>query len=153
MTTKDLGGLKIGEYRAGEFEDVVKVFQESYSRTYPHFDKRLLRTERFRDILENHVIPNSSVRTAKCGEKVVGFLALSENFIDQLYVLEEFRNRGLGSFWIGEAKRIFPDHLELYTFECNERAIAFYQRHGFDIIERGIAPDEKLPDVKMRWEG
>jgi GNAT superfamily N-acetyltransferase len=102
--------------------------------------------------LREYTLPNSQVWAAKTGGEIISFVVLGQNFIDQLYVRESFQNKGLGGFWIKHVKTIYPDFLELYTFASNEKAIAFYEKHGFKITERGIAPDEKMPDVKMRWE-
>ncbi len=152
MMTDEFKGLRINKYSETDFGSLAELFRKVYVQTYPHFDQKFHETERFFLILREHILQNSYVWTAKFDGKVVGFLALEENFIDQLYVLEEFQNKGLGSFWIAESKKIYPDFLELYTFACNEKAIRFYEKHGFTIIEKGIAPDEKIPDVKMRWE-
>ncbi len=104
------------------------------------------------EILREYTLPDSQFWTAKKNGKIVGFVDLKQNFIDKLYIHENFQGNGLGGFWIEQAKRLYPEFLELYTFASNEKAIAFYEKHGFKIIERGIAPDEKMPDVKMRWE-
>ena len=144
--------FEIAQYKAEDFEAVAEIFRDVYVKTYPHFDPKFLEAERFRTILREYTLPNSQIWAAKTGGGIVGFVALAKNFIDQLYVREDFQNKGLGGFWVEQAKLIYPDFLELYTFASNKKAIAFYEKHGFKIIERGIAPDEKMPDVKMRWE-
>lgn len=144
--------FEIAEYKAEDFEAVAELFRSVYVKTYPHFDPKFFAAERFRTILREFTLPNAQIWTAKTNGKIVGFVALAKNFIDQLYLREDFQNKGLGGFWVEQAKTLYPDFLELYTFASNEKAVAFYERHGFKIIERGIAPDEKMPDVKMRWE-
>lgn len=144
--------FEITEYKAEDFEAITGLFRNVYAKTYPHFDPKFFEAERFRTILREHTFPNSQIWIAKKDGKIVGFFALATNFIDQLYVHENFQNKGLGGFWVARAKLICPDFLELYTFASNEKAIAFYKKHNFKITERGIAPDEKMPDVKMRWE-
>ena len=44
--------------------------------------------------------------------------------------------------------------LELWTFQANEGAQRFYLREGFKEVERtdGQGNDEKLPDIRYRWE-
>ena len=152
MTIEKWNNFEIGEYKAEDFEAIAELFRDVYVKTYPHFDARFLKAERFRTILREYTLPNSQVLTAKAGGEIISFVALGQNFVDQLYVRESFQNKGLGGFWINRAKTFYPDFLELYTFASNEKAIIFYEKHGFKITERGIAPDEKMPDVKMRWE-
>ena len=83
---------------------------------------------------------------------IVGFTAIDKNFVDQLYIHPDYQGIGLGAFWLDRAKTMYPDFLELYTLASNENAIGFYKKHGFEIIETGIAPDEQVADVKMRWQ-
>jgi len=150
--TEKCGEFEITEYRAEDFEAIAGLFRSVYAKTYPHFDPKFFEAERFRAILREHTLPDSQIWTAKTRSKIIGFVALARNFIDQLYVRDDFQNKGLGGFWVERAKLIYPDFLELYTFASNEKAISFYERHGYKITERGIAPDEKMLDVKMRWE-
>ena len=152
MTTENWNGFEIAEYLDDDFEAVARLFRQVFAETYPHFDAKFFEPERFRKILSEHILPNAKIWTAKKDGKLAGFLALEENFIDQLYIYAEFQNRGLGGFFVEQSKKIFPDFLELYTFDSNENAVAFYEKHDFKIIERGIAPDEKMPDVKMQWK-
>ncbi len=145
--------FQIGKYQEADFETLANVFRNVYAQTYPHFDIRFHKLERFQSILSERTLLNSKIWTAKIFGEIIGFVALEKNVIDQLYIIEKFQNSGLGGFWLDQAKTIYPDFLELYTIECNRKAIAFYKNNGFRTIKKGIAPDEKLPDVKMRWEG
>lgn len=142
----------IAEYQEQDVDNIAEIFREVYVQTYPHFDEKFHKLKRFQTILSEYTLPKSQVWTAKYNSEVVGFLALQKNCIDQIYILNDFQNKGLGNFWINQAKSIYSDFLELYTLDCNKKAIAFYEKHGFKIVEKGIAPDEKMPDVKMRWE-
>jgi ribosomal protein S18 acetylase RimI-like enzyme len=152
MMPDGFNGFDIAKYQEQDFESVAELFRNVYVQTYSNFDERFHRVERFQAILRENTIPNSKIWTAKYKGEIVGFVAIAENCVDQLYILENFQGKGLGSFWIDEAKSIYPDFLELYTFDCNGKAIEFYEKHGFEIIEKGIALDEKMLDVKMRWE-
>ena len=40
-------------------------------------------------------------------------------------------------------------------FESNVKAREFYKRYGFVEVERtdGSGKEEKVPDVRMRWDG
>ena len=58
----------------------------------------------------------------------------------------------LGGWILAKAGR---DRLELWTFQANTRAIAFYRREGFVEAARtdGSGNDEKLPDLRLVWIG
>ena len=85
----------------------------------------------------------------------VGFLALDiESTVTALYVAERARGRGVGRALLDAAKREAPGGLNLWTFQPNERARAFYAREGFREVRRTDGDnEEKVPDVLLRWEG
>ena len=67
--------------------------------------------------------------------RVVAFLALSDDMIDQLYVTPDRIGTGIGSRLIATAKARRPDGLDLYCFQVNTRARTFYEHHGF-VVDR-----------------
>lgn len=144
---------EISEFREWDFQSLAKFFREAYAATYPFLDEKFLQLPRFEKILREHTLPHAQIFPAKINDRIIGFAAIAKNFIDQLYVHPHYQGKGLGSFWIEQAKTLYPDFLELYPLAANTKAIAFYKKHGFTIIEKAIAPDEKVPDVKMLWRG
>ncbi|HEX8735160.1 MAG TPA: GNAT family N-acetyltransferase [Pyrinomonadaceae bacterium] len=144
---------EISEFEERDFQPLAEFFREALAATYPFLDEKFLQLPRFENILREHTLPQAKVSLAKINGEIIGFAAIGRNFIDQLYVHPDYQGKGLGSFWIEQAKTKYSDFLELYTFAANAKAIAFYKKHGFKIIERGVAPDEKVPDVKMLWRG
>jgi GNAT superfamily N-acetyltransferase len=51
------------------------------------------------------------------------------------------------------AKEQRPAGLELWTFQVNESARRFYERHGFTEVEHtdGAGNEEREPDVRYAW--
>ncbi len=143
--------LIVGEFENSDFEPCALLFQQVYQETHPDLPAQFKQTERFRSILQHCKIAASHFWTAKNRDELVGFCVLLPNFLDQLYIANEFQHRGLGTFWLEEAKRRYPEKLELYTLASNVGAVKFYEKNGFKIKKRGIAPDEKVPDVLLAW--
>ncbi|MEK6719848.1 MAG: 6-phosphogluconolactonase [Chloroflexota bacterium] len=87
------------------------------------------------------------------GAAIVGLMILGPATVEQLYVHPDQQGRGIGSRLMSLARDRRPDGLELYTFEVNERARAFYRRRGFNEIAfgDGSANEERQPDVRMAW--
>ncbi|MEQ8370038.1 MAG: GNAT family N-acetyltransferase [Alphaproteobacteria bacterium] len=104
------------------------------------------------------LLPQSRVSVALEGDRLAGFLALgagtvAPSSVEQLWVRPDYQGRGLGSRLLGLAKVQSAGGLDLWVFEANRRAIAFYQRHGFQTVRQTDGADtmEKLPDRLMRW--
>jgi len=99
------------------------------------------------------LLPTDEVWVADVDGEGVGMLALSEGWLDQLYLDPEWRGRGLGDRLVALAKERRPRSLQLWTFQVNEPARRFYRRHGFVEVERtdGTHNEEREPDVRLVW--
>lgn len=101
--------------------------------------------------LLDHVVPSHRIVVAHDDSGIVGFLAATEESIGQLYVRVDRIGEGIGSALLHLAKQDSSGHLWLYTFARNQRALAFYARHGFLEVARGFEATWQLEDVRMEW--
>ncbi|MEU5476670.1 GNAT family N-acetyltransferase [Streptomyces mirabilis] len=87
-------------------------------------------------------------------DSVVGLLVLNGAELKQLYLDPAWRGCGLGDRFMSLAKQRQPDGLALRTFQVNQSAQRFYERHGFIEIERtdGLRNDEREPDIRYVWQ-
>ena len=94
-----------------------------------------------------------SVWVARRKGGIVGFLALDGDHVDQLYLRPGFYRAGIGSRLLAVAMAASPEGLNLYTFQCNARARAFYEAHGFQTLRfgDGSETEEGEPDVLYAW--
>jgi GNAT superfamily N-acetyltransferase len=106
-----------------------------------------------REWVRRQLVPAGRTTVAVADGVVVGFLAVStrteSSWIDQLYVLPAWVERGIGSRLLEVARSALPPPIRLYTFQGNERARRIYERRGFQAIALGdgSANEEKCPDV------
>ncbi len=84
---------------------------------------------------------------------LVGLLVLREGWIEQLYLAPEHQRAGIGSRLVALAKELRPNGLDLYTFQVNRPARAFYEKHGFLEVTRGDGSgnEEREPDIHYAW--
>ncbi|MGN0709269.1 MAG: GNAT family N-acetyltransferase [Anaerovoracaceae bacterium] len=82
---------------------------------------------------------------------VDGFIGLSGNYVEGIFVDEHARSHGVGKSLIDFVKGIKPS-LELSVYEKNERALSFYAREDFKVAseETDDATGEKC--LIMEWE-
>ncbi len=87
--------------------------------------------------------------------RVVGFVALGPAQVEHLYVEPGSWRRGIGTALLRHAQAARPGGLDLWVFQRNTGAVAFYERHGFRIAERtdGAGNEEREPDARMVWPG
>ncbi|MGW1611104.1 N-acetyltransferase family protein [Streptomyces sp. NPDC002285] len=91
---------------------------------------------------------------AEAADRVVGLMVLDADQLSQLYLDPDWRGRGIGDRLVDLAKRRRPDGLSLWTFQVNEPAHRFYERHGFVAAEYtdGSGNEEQEPDVRYVWQ-
>jgi GNAT superfamily N-acetyltransferase len=84
---------------------------------------------------------------------VRGFIVLTENELMYMYLDVGWTGRGIGSALLEHAKLRRPDGFTLWTFQQNEGARRFYERHGLTPIELtdGSRNEERTPDVRYEW--
>ena len=65
---------------------------------------------------------------------------------------EGTQRQGVGTALLRQARACSPAELRLFTFQRNDKARAFYEKHGFTVVALGVSPAPELePDVEYRW--
>jgi ribosomal protein S18 acetylase RimI-like enzyme len=100
-------------------------------------------------------LAGQEVHVARRGGDVLGFIVLDGSDVGHLHVRPDAQRAGLGSRLLEVAKARRPGGLELWAFERNAAALAFYARHGFVEVRRtdGAGNEERQPDVRLSWRG
>ncbi|HEY9621527.1 MAG TPA: GNAT family N-acetyltransferase [Crinalium sp.] len=107
--------------------------------------------------IRDTLIPGSQVTVVERDNGVVGMMALSTTegtgWIDQLYLHPDVVGQGIGTKMIERAKAELGSPIRLYTFQENQGAIRFYERHEFKAIEYrdGSENEENCPDILYEW--
>lgn len=137
----------------GHMDEVAKVFKRSFRATYPNLTE-LHTAEEDREFFINVVFVKNSIYLveAKKSSAILGFIAFHHEWIDHLYIDIDCQKRGIGSELVALAKRE-SDKLQLWTFQENMGARAFYKKHGFVEIKMtdGQGNEEKKADVLLEW--
>lgn len=141
---------QIRQLTIDDMDAAAKVLRRSFEERLPAL-AGLHTPEEYLDYFRNHLFRESEMWGA-FDAGLVGFIALSNEWIEQLYILPEWQGRGIGQALLKIAKAKFPT-LSLWTFQQNEQARQFYERNGFVPIEMtdGLGNEAKAPDVLYRW--
>ena len=130
--------------------DIARVFRVSF-QTAMSFLPVLHTPEEDRAFLRTRVFPNCEIWVAD-ENGVAGFIAFREGWIEHLYIHPAYQRRGLGRALLAQAKARFAE-LQLWTFQRNHRAIAFYEANGFRLVRQtdGAENEEREPDALYVW--
>jgi GNAT superfamily N-acetyltransferase len=130
---------------------VAEIWVSSFTATYPFPPAHS--ADEIRAWVMGVLLPGTETWIAEEDGTAVGFMSLGDRSIEQLYVLPDHTGRGIGSTLVRLAQQRHPAGLELWTFQVNHRARAFYERHGFRVAEvtDGRGNEERQPDVRYVW--
>lgn len=131
---------------------VAEVYMASFRAALPTV--RLAHSDdEVRGWVRDQLIGKCECWVALDGAEVVGMLALSAGWIEQLYVSPHRRGEGVGRRLLDLAKERADGLLELWTFQVNAPARRFYERNGFVAVELtdGTGNEEREPDMRYRW--
>ena len=82
--------------------------------------------------------------------QIDGFIGLTENHIEGIFVAKAARSKGIGKALLEYAKSRKPC-LTLSVYQKNERALAFYRREQFAVHSEGIDEDTNEAEIQMLW--
>src|SRR5690348_9209190 len=105
-----------------DMHSVAAIFRSSFRLTYPDFPE-LHTAEEDIEFFSNVIFSKDSVYIAIEENRVLGFIAFNDEYIDHLYVLKEAQGQGVGSLLLAFAMKD-RDTLKLWTFQINVRARA-----------------------------
>ena len=144
---------------AEDAESVAEVYLAS-RKAFLSFAPLKHSDQAVRRWVADRLIPLGGVIVAyDADESVVGMMALSRTeatgWIDHLYLLPTAVRQGLGTRLLEHAKATLGPPIRLYSFQANEGARRFYERHGFQSVAFGDGSEneEGCPDVLYEWVG
>ena len=82
--------------------------------------------------------------------QIDGFIGLTENHIEGIFVAKAARSKGIGKALLDHVKPLKP-RLTLGVYQKNERALAFYRREQFAVHSEGIDEDTNEAEIQMLW--
>jgi ribosomal protein S18 acetylase RimI-like enzyme len=145
-------GITIRPASAADAAAVADVYLASFKATY---DFPLAHTDdQVRAWIRDTLVPAGGTWVALDTDgTVVGMMDVAVGDLSQLYVRPDRLGEGIGRRLLDIAMECSPDGLTLYTFQVNERARRFYERHGFvaEWLGDGSANEEGQPDVRYVW--
>ena len=136
-----------------EVEELVRRWHGTSIDSYWYNDVQQSHTlEGARAFFTSQVMPACAIHVATVAGRLAGLIAVEPPWIRHLAVFAEFRRHGVASTLLAAAREQSPRVLRLFTFQRNEGARAFYERHGFVLQRLGVSPaPESEPDVEYAW--
>lgn len=102
-------------------------------------------------LVEQEILPRAQTTVFEAQGEVIGFLSLIEgDHIGALFVAPEHQGQGVGSALMEQCKA-GKELLTLAVYRKNQRAVAFYQRQGFALLQEHIDEATGQLELLMAW--
>ena len=142
--------VEIRDMEPAELSAVAILWRDVYRHTYPDVEVSS-DPEYWEGGLKSKLDASCRMVVAEMDDRLVGMMVLNGPYLDQMYVHPRYHGQRVGTRMLKLALSEYPEYIHLHTLAHNEKAIGFYEYHGFKISERGMAPDEQVPDVHMEY--
>ena len=96
-------------------------------------------------------LPQAEVYVCQEGEELLGFLGLEGDYLAGIFVRPGEQSRGLGRQLLDRAKEV-RDRLGLNVYQKNVRALSFYRREGFRVLDEGTDRAAGERELRMVWD-
>jgi len=133
-----------------EIDNIMKIWYEANIEVHSFVDYKHWKDifDRVRSKLEN----KENIYVYREDDIIKGFICMDEeNYISELYVDKEYRSCGIGSILINYLKENNYE-LSLHVFKKNEKAVKFYLRQGFNIVNEELEEETNEMGYFMKWE-
>lgn len=144
--------ITLRPYAKADEARTIELWRRTWQIAYPSLDFNA-RVDWWRERWRNELLTSAQVVVAERGSEIVGFVTVEPNtgYLDQIVVAPEVWADGIGAKLLDEAKRIAPRGIDLHVNTDNQRAIRFYEKHGFAISGNDKNPRSGAPIYKMSW--
>jgi GNAT superfamily N-acetyltransferase len=138
--------------RADEVRPAAELWLRARRASVPRIPPPVHNDDEVRAWFQAVVFPSQELWVIEVSGQVVALMALTAEWLEQLYVDPARTGRGLGSRLVDLAQQQ-RDALDLWTFQANLGARRFYERHGFFAVATTDGDNEEgAPDVRYHWQ-
>ena len=105
--------------------------------------------------MEHSLLVEQRVRVAHHGDRLLGFTARVDGWLEHLYVDPDHQGQGIGRMLLEDAQFFSRESLSLRVFTRNSHARRFYEAAGFTVAggSDGSGNEEQEPDLIYIWTG
>jgi GNAT superfamily N-acetyltransferase len=133
---------------------IADIYIRSRHASVPAIPPLVHDDDHVRDWVMTTLSAEASIWLAEAGGHLVAMMAMTDGWLEHLYVAPEATGQRIGTALLSIAKECQPTGLQLWTFQTNVAARRFYEREEFIAVEMtdGRENMERSPDVRYVWD-
>ncbi|MDR2917547.1 MAG: GNAT family N-acetyltransferase [Tannerella sp.] len=127
------GDFTIENAGPDDYPEIMDVWESAVRATHDFLKPEDF--ELFKRIIPTDFLPNVDLYVLRQGEKIVGFMGISGENLEMLFISESSRGKGFGKILLTYAvQKVSVKKLDVN--EQNKQALGFYEKFGFRIVAR-----------------
>jgi ribosomal protein S18 acetylase RimI-like enzyme len=149
----DDGKTRVRSAEEADAAVIARIHMASRSAAMPYLPPQKRSHEQVTRWVRDTLLRQCRTWVAVRDAEITGYAALDGDLLEHLYLRPDVRRQGTGTLLLDEVRRHSPGGVSLHVFQQNTEARAFYQRHGFTVVDtsNGDRNMENLPDMTLRW--
>ncbi|MEG0328208.1 MAG: N-acetyltransferase [Erysipelothrix sp.] len=131
-----------------EIDEVMDLWINTNFEVHDYVDSSYWREnyDSFKEMLEN-----ANIYVSVDNNRINGFAGvLGGHYLSGIFVDSISRNNGVGKELMNHLKERY-DELTLNVYQQNKKAIKFYEREGFVVIDEDVEEETNIPEFTMAW--
>lgn len=143
------GDIVIRIFRENDLDAVAQIWLDTNIKAH-NFILKEYWTDNYEMVKDT--LPQAEIYVYEDDEtnKIDGFIGLTDNYIEGIFVREAVQSKGIGRQLLDYAKGI-KSNMRLSVYQKNIRAIGFYQREQFVIQSENIDENTNEKEFIMTW--
>lgn len=101
--------------------------------------------------LVKEMLPQANIWVYEKNNEIWGFIGLQDTYIAGIFVADKAQGKGIGSELLAKAKQQ-KSQLSLAVYAKNERALNFYQRADFTVVNEQLDETTGQVEYLMKWQ-
>lgn len=97
------------------------------------------------------MMPAAELYVYEENNAILGFVGLMDTYLAGIFIDTTYQSRGIGKQLVDAAKDS-KERLLLQVYTKNKRAVSFYSREGFSIIEEKVDEATEEAEYVMEWK-
>ena len=138
----------IRKFRTDDLEQVMELWlatnisaNDFISAKYWHANYALVKK----------MLPQANIWVYEKNNEIWGFIGLQDTYIAGIFVADKAQGKGIGSELLAKAKQQ-KSQLSLAVYTKNERALNFYQRADFTVVNEQLDETTGQVEYLMKWQ-
>lgn len=140
--------MEINKLENNDIMEVVELWYETSIQSHDFISPNYW--ENNKDAMATIYLPNSETYVAIKSDNIVGFIAMTENYLAAIFVKNNMKRNGIGKNLLNYIKERRKT-IQLKVYKKNINSISFYKTQGFKVISEELEEITNELELEMEW--